>query len=141
MYKLLLIAHFLGLSIGAGTGVYMAALSSYAGKLADKSEAKAVMLGPGGVISKVGTFGLGLLLLSGVGMVVGADVPMQWGFVFWLKMILVAMIIVYVASMRWLAARAKVETAPKAAFTMKRLGPLGPMLAMFTIGVAVLAFK
>jgi hypothetical protein len=141
MYKLLLVAHFLGLSIGAGTGVYLAALSSYAGKLADKSEAKAVMLGPGGVISKVGTFGLVLLLVSGAGMVAADGGVAQWGPAFWLKMALVVMLIVYVTSMKWLAACARRETDPAAASTMKRLGPLGPTLALFTIGAAVVAFK
>ena len=67
MHKLMLITHFLGLSIGAGTGIYMAALSSYAAKLPDKAAAKAVMLGPGGAVSSVGLVGLILLLLSGAG--------------------------------------------------------------------------
>lgn len=141
MFKLLLITHFLGLSIGAGTGVYMAALSAYAGKIADKTEAKAVMLGPGGAISSVGTIGLAMLLLSGMGMVAVGGGVAQWGIAFWIKMALVGLIVVYVMSLKRLAARARLETTPNAAIAMKKLGPIGPMLAIFTVSAAVLAFK
>ena len=141
MFKTLLIFHFLGLSIGAGTGVYLAALSAHAAKLADKSAAKAVMLGPGGVISNVGTVGLVLLLISGVGMVGLNNGVIQWGLAFWIKMALVVLLVVYVTLMKWLALRAKQETVPKAAFTMKKLGPIGPTLAVCAIGAAVLAFQ
>ena len=141
MYKLLLITHFFGLSIGAGTGIYMAALSAYAAKTADRAEAGAVMLGPGGAISRVGSIGLVVLLLSGVGMIAVSGGAAQWGLAFWVKMALVALIIVYVANMKMLAARAREEAEPKAAFIMKKLGPVGPILAVFTISAAVLAFQ
>jgi uncharacterized membrane protein len=141
MNKTLLIFHFLGLSIGAGTGIYMAALSAYAAKMADKAAAKAVMLGPGDVISKVGTVGLVLLLISGAGMVALNDGVAKWGSIFLIKMALVLTLVIYVVSMKWLAARAKQETVPKAAFTMRKLGPVGPLLAVCTIGAAVLAFQ
>ena len=141
MFKTLLIFHFLGLSIGAGTGVYLAALSAHAAKLADKSAARSVMLGPGAVIANVGTVGLALLLISGVGMVAIDNGMVRWDTAFWIKMALVFSIVIYVAGMKWLTARARRETVPKAAFTMKKLGPVGPVLAACAIGAAVLAFQ
>ena len=141
MHQLMLIAHFLGLSIGAGTGIYMAALSAYAAKLPDKTEAKSVMLGPGAAVSKVGTVGLGLLLLSGLGMVFVDNIAVQWDWAFRVKMVLVGLIIVYVAGMHRLASRAKREKVPQAVFIMKKLGPIGPLLAVFTIIAAVMAFQ
>lgn len=141
MHQLMLIMHFVGLSIGAGTGIYMAALSAYAAKLPDKAAAKAVMLGPGGAVSGVGVAGLTLLLLSGVGMVFVDNIAAQWDLAFRIKMLLVGLIIIHVANMYRLAARAKRETTPQAAFTMKKLGPLGPILGVLTIIAAVIAFK
>ena len=99
------------------------------------------MLGPGGAISGVGSIGLVVLLLSGVGMVAVSGGAAQWGLAFWVKMALVALIIAYVANMKMLAARAREEAEPKAAFIMKKLGPVGPILAVFTISAAVLAFQ
>lgn len=137
----MLITHFIGLSIGAGTGIYMAALSAYAAKLQDKAAAKAVMPGPGGAVSGVGVTGLALLLLSGVGMVFIDNVAAQWDWAFRIKMVLVGLIIIHVANMHRLAARAKRETTPQAAFTMKKLAPLGPILGVLTIIAAVMAFQ
>jgi len=141
MHKLMLITHFLGLSIGAGTGIYMAALSAYAAKLPDKAVAKTVMLGSGGAISSVGLVGLSLLLLSGVWMVFVEHMVVQWDWAFRIKMVLVGLIVVYVGTMHRLAGRAKQETVPQAVFTMKRLGPIGPVLGVFTIIAAVIAFQ
>ena len=137
MHKLMLITHFLGLSIGAGTGIYMAALSSYAAKLPDK----AVMLGPGGAVSSVGLVGLILLLLSGAGMVFVDHITAHWAWAFRVKLVLVGLIVIYVTIMHHLGVRAKREMAPRAAFTMKKLGTIGPLLAVFTIIAAVMAFQ
>jgi uncharacterized membrane protein YbhN (UPF0104 family) len=141
MHKLMLITHFLGLSIGAGTGIYMAALSSYAAKLPDKAAAKAVMLGPGGAVSSVGLVGLILLLLSGAGMVFVDHITAHWAWAFRVKLVLVGLIVIYVTIMHHLGVRAKREMAPRAAFTMKKLGTIGPLLAVFTIIAAVMAFQ
>jgi uncharacterized membrane protein YbhN (UPF0104 family) len=141
MHQLMLITHFVGLSIGAGTGIYMAALSSYAAKLPDKAAAKAVMLGPGAAVSSVGLVGLILLLVSGAGMVFVDDIAAHWAWAFRVKMLLVGLIVIYIAAMHRLGVRAKQETTPRAAFTMKKLGPIGPLLAVFTIIAAVMAFQ
>lgn len=140
MYNVLLTVHFLGLSIGAGTGVYLAALASYAARQCDRAKARELMLGAGGVVSAVGLAGLILLLVSGILMVLSVGGIDQFGTAFRWKMAAVAVLVVFVTAMKRLALQAKRESTPRAAIAMKKLGPVGPALAVLTIGLAVSAF-
>jgi len=138
-YKFLLVLHMIGLSIGAGTGIYIAAVTRHAARNLDQAEARALLPGVNGAISGVGTVGLALLVISGIGMAVILG-PAAITTVFVLKMVFVALIAVFVAAMGLLARRARKSGDAGAAATMRRIGPIGPALALLTMAAAVGAF-
>lgn len=140
MCETLLILHFLGLSISAGTGVYMAAMSNFAVKNLEPAQLKPLMLGFGGAISNVGTIGLLILVASGLGLLANVGDLSAIDFFFWIKMGLVVLIITYVATMRSLANKAEKEMGPASMLTMKKLSPMGLALSALTVGAAVVAF-
>jgi uncharacterized membrane protein len=138
MYSLLLITHLIGLSISAGTSVYLGALSRYAQRHLDQTEAKTLMPGISGAVSAVGNIGLAILLLSGLAMafIIGFSGLTT---VFWVKMTLVAAIIGYVGVMNYWAAKVR-RGKPDYARRMKKLAVIGAPLGLFTIAAAVVAF-
>jgi hypothetical protein len=110
----------------------------------DQAEARTLMPGVAGAISRVGHLGMLTLIVSGSGMslMLGNSVlsPM---FIF--KMLLVVLIIVFVVVMRSLAALAQRSGDKSAAQLMhaqlmKKLGIAGPVLGVLTILAAVAAF-
>jgi uncharacterized membrane protein len=139
MFNALLILHFFGLSIGAGTSIYLLALARYATKNLEQAEARVLVPGIAGAISLVGNIGLVLLLGSGVSMIVmlGAGAMSA---MFEVKMLLVALIVVFVATMNYLAHRVRHQQDNSAARLMQKLKFLGPLLGISTIMAAVLAF-
>ena len=134
----LLITHLIGVSIGAGTSVYLGAISRYAQRHLDQAEAKTLMPGIAGAISAVGSFGLLLMLISGLSMVLvmGVDGLTE---AFWRKMFLVAVIVGYVGLMNFWARKIR-QGKFAYAVRMKKLSVLGPALGVFTIVAAVMAF-
>jgi hypothetical protein len=140
MREPLLILHFLGLSISAGTGVYLAAMSHFAAKNLDRSQIKPLMLGPGSAISNVGTTGLVVLVISGLGLLTAIGDLARLDFYFWVKMGLVALLIAYLSIVRSLAGKAKQEPGVESMLKIKKLSPIGLLLSVFTVGAAVLAF-
>jgi len=138
-FHLLLFTHLVGLSIGAGTGLYLGAVSGHAARNLEPSEARTLMPGIAAAISRVGTAGLVLLIASGVAMawMLGSA---ALNAAFWWKMVFVAAIVVYVGTMQVLARRVRTAGDAGAARLMKRLAPLGPVLALATIAAAVAAF-
>jgi hypothetical protein len=138
-YKILLVLHMIGLSIGAGTGVYIAAVTRHAARHLDQAEARALLPGVNGAISRVGSAGLALLIASGIGMAVILG-PAAISRVFVLKMVLVALIVAYVATVHRLARRTRKSGDAGAAAAMRRIGPLGPVLGLLTLTAAVGAF-
>ncbi|MDH4190909.1 MAG: hypothetical protein OEW21_11970 [Betaproteobacteria bacterium] len=139
LYKTLLTLHLFGLTIGTGTGFYIAAVARHAGRNMDASEARTLIPGVNGALSKLGTLGLALLLVSGVGLALMAD-PAAFNAAFQVKMALVAAIVIYVGAMQILAARSRRAGSMNAVLLMKRIGPLGPLLGVATLAAAVAAF-
>lgn len=139
MYDILLFLHFFGLSIGAGTGFYLLALSRHATHNMELAEARTLMPGISAAISKVGSIGLILLILSGVmlGLVQGGSILTDY---FILKMLFVVLIVVFVIAMNRLAANVRHKADVNALQWMKKIGPLGPVLGSLTILSAVLSF-
>lgn len=139
MYSTLLFLHFVGVSIGAGTGIYMLSLTRHAAQNMDQAEARTLMPGIAASVSRVGNIGLALLLLSGVGMglMLGEDILST---MFLLKMLLVLLIVIFVVVMQYLATQVKTSDDKSILLLMRRLGMLGPLLGLATILVAVLVF-
>jgi uncharacterized membrane protein len=138
MYDALLVLHLIGVSIGTGTGVYLAAVSRYSASNMEQAEARTLMPGIMGAISKVGNIGFGLLLISGILMVAMLNIA-GLKEMFWLKMALVAVLIVYVGLMSSWGRRLKKGDAA-IALRMKKMSVLGPPLGILIIVCAVLAF-
>lgn len=138
MYNLLLFAHFASLAISAGTGVYIAAVSAHAGSNLEQSEARTLMPGIVGAISRVGMIGLVVLVGSGIAMAAmnGNAIVTK---LFILKLLLVSAIIIFVFYMNRLSARMG-KGDKSAVMLAKRLGPIGPLLAVLTIGTSVAVF-
>lgn len=139
MYITLLVLHMFGLTIGAGTGFYLAAVGRHAARNLEQAEARVLMPGIAGTISRVGTVGLIILILSGIGMLLirGGGSP---GALFNVKMALVAAIVVFVGTMQVLARRVRRAGDANAAMTMKKIALIGPVLAVLTLVAAVMAF-
>jgi len=139
LYKTLLLLHMFGLTIGAGTGIYLAAVGRHAARNLDQAEARTLIPGVNGAISKVGTVGLALLLASGIGLAMMMG-PAVINTLFLVKMSLVAAIIVFVGTMQVLARRTRRAGDTAAAATLRKISPLGPVLAILTLVAAVGAF-
>ncbi len=140
MRDFLLATHFIGLAIGAGTGVYLAAMGRWTVKHRGPPAVRDIMLGPGKAISDVGLVGLIVLVVSGLGLVSTNAGFSAMPTLFWLKLALVALILLYVFLMRRLAAQAQAETGPATLLRMKKFGPFGVLLAALTVVVAVMTF-
>jgi len=139
MFDTLLFIHFIGIAIGAGTGIYMMAISRHATRNLDQAEARTLMPGIANTISGVGKLGLILLILSGITMVslMGKSV---WTGIFLTKLALVALLIVFLAVMNHLARRVHGKGDISAAQVMKKIAAVGPALAVLIIFTAVMAF-
>jgi predicted permease len=142
MLDTLLIIHFFGLTISAGTGFYLAAMGSYAAKHIPREQIKPLMLGPGGAISNLGFIGLIIMICSGLAMVglLLADETLVLGVEFYIKMALVASVTGYVLTMRRLAHKAKDESGPGSMITIKKFSPVGWALGVMTIAASVMTF-
>ena len=139
MFDTLLFFHFFGISIGAGTGIYMLALSRHAARNLDQAEARTLMPGVANTISGVGKLGLLILILSGVTMAVLMGKPV-WSGLFLTKIGLVVLLIAFLFVMNQLARRVHVKGDTSAAMVMKKIAMLGPILGILIIFIAVLAF-
>ncbi|MBI1424158.1 MAG: hypothetical protein GC149_11870 [Gammaproteobacteria bacterium] len=139
MFDTLLFLHFFGISIGAGTGIYMLALSRHAARNLDQAEARTLMPGVTNTISGVGKLGLLVLIVSGISMTVVMG-KSAWSGMFLTKLILVALLVVFLLAMRQLVRRVQVKGDMSAAQLMKRIALLGPALGILIIFTAVLAF-
>jgi len=139
LYKTLLLLHMFGLTVGAGTGFYIAAIGRHAARNMEQAEARTLIPGINGAISKLGTVGLALLLVSGIGLALILG-PAVFNTAFQIKMWLVVLVVVFVGTMHHLAARTRRAGDIRAAQMMRKLGPLGPLLAVATLIAAVMAF-
>ncbi len=145
MYDFILILHFLGLSMGAGTSFYMLGLALHARRLKDPEAAKKIVLGAGAAISGVGLVGLLLLLVTGYLLLMQSAVEIKTlSWAFWMKMAMVVAILVYTVMMKIFAIKAKRREGEEGVAAMKkikRFAPIGPFLAFLVISFAVLAFN
>ena len=139
MYHLLLFLHFIGVAIGAGTGIYLLALTHHANRHLEQAEARTLIPGVAGALSRVGSLGLLLLIASGLGMLYSLGAGILHG-VFLAKLALVLVLVLFVVMMHRLAWRVRSRGDVAAAQTMKSLAMFGPLLAVLIIAAAVMAF-
>jgi uncharacterized membrane protein len=136
------ILHFLGLAMGVGTGFAMFTLGFATRHLAP-SERAAFML-RATALSRMGSIGLLLLIVSGLGMMWqrGVDVVFAWGGgLFHVKLTLVVVLLGVVGYMHALTARAKREGGGPIMAKLAIFGQLTLLVGITIVVVAVLAFR
>lgn len=140
MIDLLLIIHYIGLSIGAGTSVYLAALGVYASRTGEPATVKAIMLGGGGMLANVGLIGYLMLVVSGVLLIWVTGMGPALGWTFHAKMLFVLGIGIMIFYLRSLNKKARQEEGMVTLAKMKKMGPLVMTMALLTIIFAVMTF-
>lgn len=139
MYGVLLFLHFVGLAMGVGTSFAMFTIGLSVGKMqpADRGPFYAKV----SVISKNGSIGLLLLLLSGAGMLLARPgLFSAAGGLFHAKLAVVAVMVALVGYMQVLMRKAKREGGGPAMALLPKLGRIGLLLSLIVVALAVAAF-
>jgi len=142
MYLVLLILHFIGLTLGVGTGFAMMALGRSSAELPPEERTKFMLRTS--VLSKNGSIGLALLILSGIGMLLERGIGPTFklgGGLFHAKLTLVVIMAGLLGYMQ--ATLKKVREAGGGPLMAKlpKLGGAMLMLGLSVIVLAVLAFE
>jgi hypothetical protein len=142
MFPVLLILHFIGLALGVGTGFAMMALGKASANLSPEERTQFMLRAS--VLSKNGSIGLALLILSGLGMLVDrgfGPVFKSGGGLFHAKLTLVLIMAGLLGYMQ--ATLKKVREAGGGPLMAKlpKLGGAMLMLGLAVIVLAVLAFE
>jgi len=141
MFDLLLALHFIGLALGVGTSFAFMNLG-IANKDLPLPDRAAFFLKTF-ALSKNGSIGLVLLIISGVGMmfVKGPSVVMALGGgMFQAKLVLVVALIGFVGYMQTLMRKARLENGGPVMEKIPKVGRFGLLLGVAIIILAVLAF-
>ena len=141
MYKVLLFFHFLGLALGVGTGFANMALGIVTKNLPPEERAPFVLKTL--VLSRNGSIGLLLLLLSGIGMTLmrGVGATFAWGGpAFHLKLTLVVIFLGVFGYMQVLIKKVKQDGGGPTLAKLPKIGPILHLLAMGIMIAAVVAF-
>jgi len=138
MYELSLALHFIGLTLGVGSGFASGVVMSRMKAAAPEHVAALKQLGP--VLSRMSSAGLVLMWLSG-----GALVWQRGGVealppAFWLKFAFVAALTIVVALIEMTYAQVKSGNAAAAA-RLSMLGPLAGASSILALICAVIAFR
>lgn len=136
------ILHFLGLAMGVGTGFAMFTLGFATRQLAPPERAAFMLRAT--ALSRMGSIGLLLLIVSGLGMMWqrGVDVVFAWGGgLFHVKLTLVVVLIGLVGYMHALTARAKREGGGPIMAKLAIVGQLTLLVGITIVVLAVLAFR
>jgi uncharacterized membrane protein len=142
MYETLLILHFIGLALGVGASFAMLTLG-IAGASLEPAERGKFMLRVS-LLSKNGSIGLALLILSGLGILFyrGVGNVMQWGGgAFHAKLTLVLVLCGLVGYMQVTLKKARQTGAPELMARLRTLGRVGLVLSVSIVICAVIAFK
>lgn len=141
MLDLWLILHFLGVALGVGTGFAMFTLGLSTKDLPPAE--RGAFMQRASVISRNGSIGLLLLIVSGVALLLtrGVDVVMAWGGpMFHVKLTLVAILIGVFGYMQVLMRKARSADGAAAAARLPLIGQVMLLLGVSIVICAVLAF-
>ena len=142
MYELWVFLHYFGLAIGAGTPIYMMAIARQARKSGDPAVVKTAITTSGKAVTMVGAIGLTLLIISGLVMAsnLGPAIA-QLGTPFTLKMIGVVLIVIFIGTIKVLIRKASNEDGMQSMGLIRKIAPIGPVLSIGVILLAVLSFN
>ncbi|HEX2881905.1 MAG TPA: hypothetical protein VHO25_20430 [Polyangiaceae bacterium] len=142
MFPVLLILHFIGLALGVGTGFAMMALGKASADMSPEERTKFMLRAS--VLSKNGSIGLGLLILSGLGMLVDrgfGPVFKLGGGLFHAKLTLVVIMAGLLGYMQATLKKAREAGGGPLMAKLPKLGGAMLMLGLAVIVLAVLAFE
>jgi uncharacterized membrane protein len=142
VYLTLLFFHFIGLAMGVGTGFANLALGATMKDLPPEERVKVALRNL--VLSRNGSIGLLLLLVTGIGMTLsrGLSATFAWGGpAFHAKLTLVVLMIGTLGYMQMLIARVKRENGGPAMAKLPVVGRVMFGLGIATVLAAVIAFK
>ena len=139
MRELMLVFHFMGLAMALGAGFANLFLGSVASKL--EPVERGSFMSKIMILGRMGQIGLGLLLLSGLGLMtpywkVLGDMPLLIT-----KLSLVALLIILVASVLIIMRKAKKQGNPAMLAMIKPLAMLNFLIAITIVILAVLVFR
>jgi uncharacterized membrane protein len=141
MYDFLLILHFIGLALGVGSGLAQMTLV-FATRSLEPAERANFML-RASVLRKNGSYGLLLLVASGIGFIAlrgWAPIAIRGGGFFHAKLTLVVILLGLFGYMQVLGKKAREQGGGPAMGKLMVLGRVMPSIAVVIIVLAVLAF-
>ena len=140
MYEVLLIVHFLALAAGIGMSLTMAMQAALARRLPPEEAGRFMALASGvTIIAPVAAF---FLIASGLGLVwLLEGAPLDDGPGFWLKMVLVALLVICIAGAKVHGDRARADPAGSAPARAEAFGKGALVLSVLIVAVAVLVFN
>jgi hypothetical protein len=141
MYQTVLIFHFIGLALGVGTSFAMLTLGLSMRNLPPAE--RGPIFQKVSVLRKNGSFGLLLLIASGLGMlfIKGPGLVFKWGGgAFHAKLTLVVILMGLVGYMQVLTKRAREKQDAAAMARLPMLGQIGLLISLSIIVLAVIAF-
>lgn len=140
MKEILLILHFLGLAIGAGGPFFMALYRPAAMRLGGP-DARPYLGSAARTANILAKAGVTLLILTGIALVWSGDYGARTAQpMFYVKLLAVALVVLYVGAMHVLIGRATGGDG-QAMRRMARLAPAGLVIAPLPVIFAVLAFS
>jgi uncharacterized membrane protein len=142
MFPVLLILHFIGLTLGVGTGFAMMALGKASAELSPEERTKFMLRAS--VLSKNGSVGLGLLILSGLGMLIDrgfGTIFKLGGGLFHAKLTLVVIMAGLLGYMQVTLKKVREAGGGPLMAKLPKLGGAMLLLGVSVIVLAVLAFE
>ncbi len=134
--------HFVGLALGVGASFALLTLGGAAQELSPEERTKFLLRA--GAVRKNGSYGLGLLILSGLGIFIlrGPAGVMQWGGgAFHLKLTLVVILIGFFGYSQVLIKKVRLAGGGPSMSKLPGLGKIMLALSLAIIASAVAAFK
>jgi uncharacterized membrane protein len=142
LYLSILFLHFIGLALGVGTSFAMLTLGAAARDLAPEDRSKFMMRVS--ALRKNGSYGLGLLILSGIAMLLlrGPAAVFAWGGgAFHLKLTLVVILIGFFGYMQVLTKKIRLAGGGPLMAKLPKLSLIMLGLSVAIVASAVAAFK
>lgn len=142
MYTALLILHFLGLALGVGTGFAQITLGIATRDMAQPERAQFMLRAL--ALGRNGSIGLGLLLVSGLGMMAmrGVTATLAWGGgAFHAKLALVVVLIGVFGYLQVLVRRVRLAGGGPTMATLPKVGRAMLLVSVAVVICAVIAFQ
>jgi len=142
MYEVLLVLHFLGLALGVGTSFALLTLGLSAGDMSPEERGKFMLRAS--ALSKNGSIGLTLLILSGLGFLAvrGFGEVMRWGGpAFHTKLLLVVILAGLVGYSQVLIKKAKQAGGGPHLAKLAKVGRIALAVSVLIVVLAVVAFQ